>query len=212
MLIIGLTGSIAMGKSTVADLIAQHDVPIISADDIVHELYRGKAIPLIEAIFPGCTNETEVDRQKLMQSLNNDKAGFKKLESIIHPLVRQEEWAFIKAQKQAKTKLVIIEIPLLYETGADKLMDAVILVSASKESQKQRALDRPNMTEEKFEALLAKQMPDAQKRAKADFIIDTDKTLEETATDIEAVINEITANIRADTTDNAYIIWENLQT
>lgn len=208
MLIIGLTGSIAMGKSTVANLIAQHNVPIISADDIVHELYRGKAIPLIEATFPGCTNETEVDRQKLMQSLNNDKAGFKKLESIIHPLVRREEWLFIKTQKQAKTKLVIIEIPLLYETGADKLMDAVILVSASGETQKQRALDRPTMTEEKFEALLAKQMPDTEKRAKADFIINTDKTLEETASDVEAVINQI----NEDTTAKAYKIWENLQT
>ncbi len=196
MIIIGLTGSIAMGKSTVADFFHQHGVPMISADQIVHDLYNGQAASLIEAAFPGTTNTNDqnhqtVDRQKLMAALTKDEAGFQKLETLIHPLVRDQEWAFLQQQKAKNTPLVLIEIPLLFETNAEDFMDAVVLVSASAEQQKKRALARPNMTPEKFNAIVNKQMPDAQKRQKADYIIDTGTTLEATENQVKTVIETL---------------------
>lgn len=207
MIIVGLTGSIAMGKSTVADLFSQQGVPIISADDIVHQLYQSSAVPLIEAAFPGSTKNQKVDREVLMQSLSKDPSGFKKLETIIHPLVRKTEWEFINQQKAAKAELIILEIPLLYETEAENLMDTVILVSAPLKVQKQRALSRKNMTLKKFESLLAKQMPDSEKRRNAEYIIETNKPLEETKTDVAECLLKIKENTKA----NAYKSWKNQQ-
>lgn len=189
MLIVGLTGSIAMGKSTVARFFEQQNIPIISADQIVHDLYEGSAVPLIEENFKGSTKNGKVDRTALFNILQNQKEDkgtenpFKKLERLIHPLVRQQQWQFIKSSFEQNEPLVIIEIPLLFETGAEENMDAVVLVSAPIEIQSKRVLERDGMTEEKFDALLSRQMPDEEKRKKADFIIDTSLPIEETRTE-----------------------------
>lgn len=210
MLIIGLTGSIAMGKSTVATLFQEGGLPIISADQIVHDLYEKAAVAdEIEALFNGSTANGRVDRAALMQRLDGKSENFKKLEALIHPLVRAEEWAFIKAQKQSGAPLIIIEIPLLFETGAEQLMDKVVLASASAADQKNRALARPGMTEEKLAIILAKQMPDAEKRQKADIIINTSLPLEETAREVKAAITTLTAMAKATADDSpAYESWQ----
>jgi len=206
MIILGLTGSIAMGKSTVAQMFSTKGIPVISADKIVHDLYNGKAAPLIETSFPGSTRGHKVDREKLMQSLLKQDQGFEKLEAIIHPLVRQEEWQFIQQHKTKGSEILIIEIPLLFETGAQDLMDAVILVSAPAEVQKQRALSRPNMSLEKFTSLVEKQMPDATKRTRADYIIETHTSLEETQTAVNSLIETIKKEIKP----KAYQKWAEL--
>lgn len=188
MLIIGLTGSIAMGKSTVAKMLLDNGIPMISADQIVHDLYENEAVPLIEQAFPGSTENNQVNREKLLKNILKEEDGFKKLESLIHPLVRQKEWEFIKEHKDKGAELVAIEIPLLFETGAEKLMDSVLLASAPAEVQKQRVMARPGMTQEKFKTLLDKQMPDSEKRKKADFIVDTSCSLEETEEQLKEII------------------------
>ncbi|GJM01117.1 MAG: dephospho-CoA kinase [Methyloligella sp.] len=188
MLIIGLTGSIAMGKSTVAKMLLKNGIPMISADQIVHDLYEDEAVPILEKAFPGSTENNQVNREKLLSLLLKEEDGFKKLEILIHPLVRQKEWEFIKENKDKGSNLVAIEIPLLFETGAEKLMDVVLLASAPAEVQKQRVMARPGMTTEKFKTLLAKQMPDAEKRKKADFIVDTSCSLSETEDQLKEII------------------------
>ncbi len=188
MLIIGLTGSIAMGKSTVAKMLLENGIPMISADQIVHDLYEDEAVPILEKAFPGSTENNQVNREKLLSLLLKEEDGFKKLEILIHPLVRQKEWEFIKENKDKGSNLVAIEIPLLFETGAEKLMDVVLLASAPAEVQKQRVMARPGMTTEKFKTLLAKQMPDAEKRKKADFIVDTSCSLSETEDQLKEII------------------------
>ena len=204
MIILGLTGSIAMGKTTVAAMFHQQGVPIISADDIVHNLYEGKAVPLIKDLYPESITDNKVNRETLLQCLQADPTSFEKLEAMIHPLVREAEWTFIKSQKTKGTKLVLLEIPLLFETGAETFMDAVIVVSAGQELQKKRALARPNMTEEKLKKLLLKQMPDAEKRQKADYLIKTDTSLEETQTQIQTVLQ----TVKDTTTAKAYETWK----
>lgn len=188
MLIIGLTGSIAMGKSAVAKMLLDNGIPMISADQIVHDLYEDEAVPILEKAFPGSTENNQVNREKLLSLLLKEDDGFKKLETLIHPLVRQKEWEFIKENKEKSSDLVAIEIPLLFETGAEKLMDVVLLASAPAEVQKQRVMARPGMTTEKFKTLLAKQMPDAEKRKKADFIVDTSCSLSETENQLKEII------------------------
>lgn len=207
MLIIGLTGSIAMGKSTVAKMFKDNGIPVISADDIVHSLYEGAATPLVEAAFPGSTKDNIVDRTALSDILQNSPDGFKKLEALIHPLVREEEWQFIKNHHQLDTAIVVIEIPLLYETGADALMDYVVLASADEKTQRARALDRPNMTEEKFELILSKQMPDSEKRQKSDHIINTACTMEETDRAVNELINSL-KNLEVKANPSAFQRWE----
>lgn len=202
MLIIGLTGSIAMGKSTVAKMLLDSGIPMISADQIVHDLYENEAVPLIEQAFPGSTENNQVDREKLLKNLLKDEDGFKKLESLIHPLVRQKEWEFIKEHKDKGADLVAIEIPLLFETGAEKLMDSVLLASAPAEVQKQRVMARSGMTQEKFKTLLDKQMPDSEKRKKADFIVDTSCSLEETEEQLKEIIVSLKNN-----QPKAYDLW-----
>ncbi|GAA6211552.1 dephospho-CoA kinase [Hyphomicrobiales bacterium 4NK60-0047b] len=204
MLIIGLTGSIAMGKSTVAKMLEKNGIPMISADQIVHDLYEKEAVSLIEKAFPGTTENNQVNREKLLGLIIEEEDGFRKLEKLIHPLVRQKEWEFIKENKEKGSDLVAIEIPLLFETGADELMDAVLLASSPSEVQKQRVMARPGMTEEKFKTLLAKQMPDAEKREKADFIVDTSCSLEETEDQLKQIIAIIKKN-----KSKAYDLWLN---
>jgi dephospho-CoA kinase len=174
MFVLGLTGSLGMGKSTTAKFFAEEGIPLHDADAVVHQLYEGEATPLIEAAFPGTTNGGKVDRDKLAKKVLGNAAAIKKLEAIIHPLVGRAEARFLQEAARKGAAVVVLDIPLLYETGAERRCDAVVVVSAPAEVQRTRAFER-GMTEEKFEALLAKQMPDAKKRARADFVVDTSK-------------------------------------
>jgi dephospho-CoA kinase len=173
MFILGLTGSVGMGKSVTAKFFAEEGVPVHDADAAVHRLYEGAAVPLIEAVFPGTTADGKVDRTKLGGRVLADPAALKKLEGIVHPLVRKEEERFLAAAEKSGADIAVLDIPLLFETGAEKRCDAVMVVSAPAELQRERVMARPGMTAEKFAAILAKQMPDAEKRAKADFIVDS---------------------------------------
>ena len=173
MFVLGLTGSIGMGKSTTADMFRQAGVAVHDADATVHRLYEGEAVPLIEAAFPGTTQDGKVDRTRLAQHVLGDAAALKRLEALVHPLVRRAEEKFLAEAKSRGDKVVVLDIPLLYETGAEKRVDAVAVVSAGDEQQRARVLARPGMTVEKFEAILARQFPDADKRRRAHFVIDT---------------------------------------
>jgi dephospho-CoA kinase len=173
MFILGLTGSLGMGKSTTAKFFAEEGVPVHDADAAVHRLYRGEAVPLIEAAFPGTTADGKVDRDKLAKRVLGDAAAVKRLEAIVHPLVRADEERFLAEAARNGAKVAVLDIPLLFETGGAARCDAVVVVSAPAEMQRARAFERPGMTEQKFQAMLANQMPDAEKRARADFIVDS---------------------------------------
>ena len=188
MIIIGLTGSIGMGKSTTAAMVADAGIPVHDADKTVHRLYSGRAVPLIEATFPGTTANGTVDRQKLAAAVLGDAAALKRLEAIVHPLVREDEQAFLKIASESGAALAILDIPLLFETGGGSRVDKTVVVSAPPDAQRERVLARPGMTAEKFAAILSKQMPDAEKRARADFVIDTGGTLEETRRQVGEII------------------------
>ena len=173
MFVLGLTGSLGMGKSTTAKFFAEEGVPVHDADAAVHRLYEGEAVPLIEAAFPGTTADGKVDRDKLAKRVLGDAAAIKKLEQIVHPLVAEVRERFLRDAEASGAKVAVLDIPLLLETGGEKRCDAVVVVSAPADVQRARAFERPGMTEEKFAAILAKQMPDAEKRARADFVVDT---------------------------------------
>ena len=175
MFILGLTGSLGMGKSATAKMFAEEGVPVHDADAAVHQLYQSEATPLIEAAFPGTTAGGKVNRDKLAQRVLGDSAAIKKLEAIVHPLVRNAEERFLSEAERKGATVALLDIPLLFETGGDKRCDAVVVVSAPPDVQRARAFERPGMTEQKFAALLAKQMRDADKRAMADFVVDTSK-------------------------------------
>lgn len=191
MIVLGLTGSIGMGKSTAAAMFADEGVPVHDADAAVHRLYAGRAAPLIESAFPGTVIDGTVDRAALAPVVLNDAAAMKRLEAIVHPLVRAEEQAFLDAARKSGAPLALLDIPLLYETGAETRCDKVVVVSAPAEIQRERVLRRPGMSEEKFAAILAKQLPDAEKRARADFVIDTGGGLDDTRAQIAAVVAEL---------------------
>lgn len=191
MIILGLTGSIGMGKTTAANMFAQAGIPVHSADETVHRLYAGRAAALIEAAFPGTVIDATVDRQKLSAAVLGDEAAMKRLEAIVHPLVREEEAAFLQNADEAGADIVVLDIPLLFETGADSRVDQVAVVSAPAPIQRQRVLSRPGMTELKLDAILARQMPDAQKRERADFIIDSSSSFEETRRQIGDIIAKL---------------------
>ena len=175
MFILGLTGSLGMGKSATAKMFAEEGVPVHDADSAVHRLYEADATPLIETAFPGTTTGGRVDREKLAQRVLGDTAAIKKLETIVHPLVRKAEERFLAEAERKGAGVAVLDIPLLFETGGDKRCDAVVVVSAPSDVQRSRAFERPGMTEQKFSAILAKQMPDADKRARGDFVVDTSK-------------------------------------
>ncbi|MEM9732438.1 MAG: dephospho-CoA kinase [Pseudomonadota bacterium] len=183
-----LTGSIGMGKSTTAQMFRDAGVPVHDADATVHELYAGEAAPLIEAAFPGTTIETGVDRAKLGEYVIGNAEAMKKLESIIHPLVRDRELAF---RQTVDTPFAILDIPLLFETGGADRVDGIIVVTAPASMQRDRVLTRPGMTAEKFEAILARQTPDADKRAQADFIIDTGQGMEAARAAVLRLIDQL---------------------
>jgi dephospho-CoA kinase len=170
MFILGLTGSIGMGKSTTAKMFADEGVPVHDADAVVHGLYEGEATPLIEAAFPGTTAGGKVDRTKLAQRVLGDDVALAQLEQIVHPLVRQAHERFGAQAEQRGAPVVLLDVPLLFETGGEGRCDAVVVVTAPADVQRKRALERPGMTEEKLAAILAKQMPDADKRDRADYI------------------------------------------
>ena len=188
MIILGLTGSLGMGKTTTATMFAEEGVPVHDADAAVHGLYEGEAVPLIEAAFPGTTAAGKVDRAKLSARVVGDDAAIKKLETIVHPLVRQAEERFLAEAERKGAKVAVLDIPLLYETGGEKRCDAVVVVSAPVGTQRARVLERPGMTEQKFQALVAKQLPDAEKRARADFIVDSGQGLEAARAQVREIL------------------------
>jgi len=188
MLILGLTGSIGMGKSGAASWLRSKGIGVFDADARVHELYAGKAVPLIEAAFPGTTVGGIVDRARLSAALGGSDAAFKRLEAIIHPLVRAEETAFLNEEAAKGAAFAVLEIPLLFETGADKLVDVVIVVSTDVETQRARVMARPGMTAAKFETILARQLSDAEKRRRADFVVDTSGPVTDTQRQIDQIL------------------------
>jgi dephospho-CoA kinase len=186
-----LTGSIGMGKSTTAAMFAEAGIPVYDADAAVHALYEGEAVPLVEAAFPGSSVNGRIDREKLGPMVLGNPQALKKLESIVHPLVHARQKAFIDQAETEGQKLVILDIPLLFETGGEGRVDKIIVVSAPPDEQKRRVLARPGMTEEKFAAILARQVPDAEKRKRADFVIDTGKGLDHAKNQVLEIIKAL---------------------
>lgn len=193
MKVIGLTGSIAMGKSTVTQMFADAGIPTTNADAIVHHLLAedAKTITEVAARFPAAMENGAVSRKKLGALVFGDEAELKALEAILHPRVRAAEMAFILREQGKGADMVVLDIPLLYETGADARVDAVVVVTAAPEVQRARVLAREGMTEEKFARILARQLPDAQKRERADFLVHTDKGLEHSRRSVHSIIDEL---------------------
>jgi dephospho-CoA kinase len=191
MFILGLTGSIGMGKTTTARLFAEAGVPVHDSDAAVHRLYEGEAVAAIERAFPGTTASGKVDRQKLAARVVNDAGALKRLEAIVHPLVRQSETKFLEAARARGESIVVLDIPLLYETGGEKRVDAVVVVTAPADIQRKRVMERPGMTPDKFAGLLEKQVPDAQKRARADFIVDSGHGVEPAREQMRQILREV---------------------
>lgn len=188
MIVLGLTGSIGMGKSTTAQFFKDKNVPVFDADAMVHELYKGKAVAQVVQRFPGTAMDGQIDRTALAKALSNDPTGFSDLEKIIHPLVRQAEIDFIDTSRSAGQKLVVLDIPLLFESGGDALCDKIVVVTAPAAIQKERVLARPGMSEEKFTQLLERQMSDADKRKRADFLVFTHKGMNAARQQIDDVL------------------------
>ncbi|MBB3594717.1 dephospho-CoA kinase [Rhizobium sp. BK529] len=195
MLKIGLTGSIGMGKSAAAKLFAEAGVPVNDSDAVVHDLYAGEAAPLVDAAFPGTMKNGAVDRQELGRQLAQNPDGFKRLEQIVHPLVRKREIEFLQREKEAGAEMVVLDIPLLFETGAEQRVDAVVVVSADPQIQRKRVLARPNMTEEKFNMILSRQISDAEKRRRADYIVDSSHSIETARKQVANIIAELKKRI-----------------
>lgn len=191
MFVLGLTGSIGMGKSTTAKLFAEVGVPVYDADATVHALYEGEAVAAIESAFPGTGVAGKVDRQKLSAFVVDDPAAMKKLETIVHPMLRAHESAFLAESEAAKATVAVLDIPLLFETGADGRVDAVAVVTTTPDIQRERILARPNMTPDKLDAVLARQMPDEEKRKRADFIVDTSHGLDPVRRRIEEILAKV---------------------
>jgi len=191
MLLLGLTGSIGMGKSTTANLFREAGVPVYDADATVHLIYEGEAVPAIEAAFPGTTENGKVDRQKLSAAVLHDSAAIKRLEGIVHPMLRAHQQAFLDEAERSGARVAVLDVPLLFETGGESRVDAVVVVTTSAETQRQRILERPLMTEEKLEAILARQTPDAEKRRRADFVVDTSHGIEPVRRQIRDILARV---------------------
>lgn len=180
-----------MGKSTTAAMFAARGCPVHSADESVHRLYSGRAAPLVEARFPGTAPSGVVDRARLSAAVLNDAEALRDLERIVHPLVREEEARFLAEAREAGARVAVLDIPLLFETGGEARVDQTVVVSAPPEIQRERVLARPGMSPERFEAILAKQMPDAEKRRRADFVVDTGRGLAKAEAEVEAILAEL---------------------
>jgi len=178
MIVLGLTGSIGMGKSTTANLFAEAGVPVYDADATVHTVYEGEAAPAIEAAFPGTTADGKVDRAKLSARVVHDPAALRQLEQIVHPMLRAYHQKFLEDAERSGAPVAVVDVPLLFETGGEKRVDAVVVVTTSPENQRERILARGNMSSEALDAILARQMPDAEKRRRADFVVDTSHGLD----------------------------------
>ncbi len=191
MFVLGLTGSIGMGKSTTARFFTEAGVPVHDADAAVHRLYEGEATPAIEAAFPGTTSGGKVDRAKLGKRVIGDADAIKRLEAIVHPLVRAAEEKFLAQAQTQGAPVVVLDIPLLFETGGDARCDAVVVVSAPAEVQRARVLERAGMTDERLAAILAKQMPDAEKRRRADFVVDTSQGFDAARAQVSDILRAV---------------------
>ena len=191
MFVLGLTGSLGMGKSTTAGFFAELGIPVHDADATVHRLYKAEAVSPIEAAFPNTTVDGEVDREKLARRVLNDPAAIKKLEGIVHPLVRAAEERFLTEAERKNARVAVLDIPLLFETGGDRRCDAVVVVSAPEAVQRARIFERPGMTPQKFVAITANQMPDAEKRKRADFVVDTSKGLDAARAQVREILARI---------------------
>jgi dephospho-CoA kinase len=190
MLILGLTGSIGMGKSTTAKLFAEAGVPVYDADAAVHQLYEGEAAPAIEAAFPGTTAAGKVDRAKLSAHVVHDPAAMRRLEEIVHPMLGASRQKFFDDAEAAGVPVVVVDVPLLFETGGEKRVDAVVVVTTSPELQRERVLARGMMDEEKFNSILARQLPDGEKRKRADFVVDTSHGLDPVRARIRDILTD----------------------
>ena len=191
MFILGLTGSIGMGKSTTAKMFAEEGVPVHDADAVVHKLYVGEATPLIEAAFPGTTSAGKVDRIKLGERVLGKVDAIKRLEQIVHPLVFKARERFLAEAERNGASVAVLDVPLLFETGGDAHCDAVVVVSAPAEMQRARAFERPGMTDEKFAAIMAKQINDEEKRARADFVVDTSKGFDAARAQVRDILKSV---------------------
>jgi len=190
MIVLGLTGSIGMGKSTTAKLFAEAGVPVYDADATVHQIYEGEAAPVIEAAFPGSTVDGKVDRAKLSAKVVHDPAAMKQLEALVHPMLRAHHQKFLDDAERSGAPVAVVDIPLLFETGGEKRVDAVVVVTTSLETQRERILARDNMTAEKLDHILARQIPDAEKRERADFVVDTSHGLDPVRSRIRDILAE----------------------
>jgi dephospho-CoA kinase len=191
MFVLGLTGSIGMGKSTTARFFAEAGVPVHDADVAVHRFYEGAAVQAIEATFPGTTENGKVDRDKLGSRVLGDASAMARLEAIVHPLVRAAEAAFLADAEAAGAEVAVLDIPLLFETGGDARVDAVVVVSSPADVQRARAFERPGMTEDKLRAILAKQMSDEEKRRRADFVVDTSKGFDSARAQVRGILRAV---------------------
>ena len=194
MIVLGLTGSIGTGKSTTAAMFADLGVPVHDADRAVHDLYAGEAVAPIAAAFPGAVRDGKVDRAALSEILRQAPERFGELEAIVHPLVREREAAFLAHHREAGTPIVLLDIPLLFETGGASRVDKVVVVTCDPAIQRQRVLARPGMTEEKFDLIRARQMPDAEKRKRADFVVDSGHGLEPARLQVAEIIDTLNAD------------------
>lgn len=199
MITIGLTGSIGMGKSTTSKLFEDEGVAVCDSDAVVHQLYLDEAVRPIEKAFPGVVENGEVNRKILGDLLRENPANFKVLEEIVHPLVRKRQAAFLQAAREAGFDFALLDIPLLFETGAENRVDVVVVVTCAPEIQKQRVMDRPGMTEEKLQMILARQMPDEEKRRRADYIIDTSNGIADARVQVKAILDKLKSDRGSET-------------
>jgi dephospho-CoA kinase len=190
MIVLGLTGSIGMGKSTTAKLFAEAGVPVYDADATVHMIYEGEAAPAIEAAFPGTTAGGKVDRARLSAQVVHDPAAMKRLERVVHPMLGAYHRKFLSDAEQSGAPVAVVDVPLLYETGGEKRVDAVVVVTTTPENQRERILARANMTQEMLDTILARQLPDAEKRKRADFVVDTSHGLDPVRARIRDILEQ----------------------
>jgi dephospho-CoA kinase len=197
--LIGLTGSIGMGKTETAKMFSRLGIPVYDSDAAVHRLYEpgGAAVDKIAEVFPGSVRDGRVDRVALSKQLAGDETAFKKLEAIVHPLVAEENRKFLAQAAASSADMVVQDIPLLFETGGHARMDAVVVVSAPADLQRKRVLERPGMTPEKLDHILSRQMPDAEKRAQAHFVVETDKGLDHAFEQVKKIVVELKAKRNA---------------